>query len=242
MRTLFTFIFFISCQLAIAKDVDSLFIEANVAYQKEQYVDAIEIYDSILQSDFHSFETYYNLGNSYYFHGNMSKSILFYEKAIKLNPHHVNCQENLKIAQNRITKIEDIPVLFLQKWWNQISQSMSLSFWFSILIILIWINCLIVYLFVKNRKKYTFNSLIISLLLTLFTATIYRHSNKESLREFAIVMIDSEIFSSETSKKPLFDVKSGNKVEILTISGDWFIIRLSDGRTGYIKSLSLKSI
>ncbi len=226
----------------MASDLDSLFVEANTLYQNEQYADAIVIYDSILKSESHSFEVYFNLGNSYYNHGNMSKSILNYEKALKVEPHNSNCIANQKIAEERITKVESIPVLFLQKWRNQISQSMSLSFWVSILVLIIWINCTLLYYFLKNRRKTTFNSLIISLLITVFLASIYYNSNQINQQEFAVLMQDSEFYSSESSSKLLFEVTLGNKVEILSRNNQWLFVRLADGRTAYIEAKNLDII
>ena len=55
--------------------------EAEVAYTKEDYGKAIELYEGLLKTHGESAEIYYNLGNAYYKENKIAPAILNYERA-----------------------------------------------------------------------------------------------------------------------------------------------------------------
>ena len=57
------------------KILDDKFSEANVFYNNSDYQNAIELYNDIIDSGYHSSELYYNLGNSYYKVNDIANSI-----------------------------------------------------------------------------------------------------------------------------------------------------------------------
>ena len=58
--------------------------EAEVAYTKEDYGKAIELYEGLLKTHGESAEIYYNLGNAYYKENKIAPAILNYERALLL--------------------------------------------------------------------------------------------------------------------------------------------------------------
>ena len=54
------------CLIGSAYAQDTALKEAEVAYTKEDYAKAIELYEGILKSNGESAAVYYNLGNAYY--------------------------------------------------------------------------------------------------------------------------------------------------------------------------------
>ena len=54
--------------------------EAEVAYTKEDYGKAIELYEGLLKTHGESAEIYYNLGNAYYKENKIAPAILNYER------------------------------------------------------------------------------------------------------------------------------------------------------------------
>ena len=55
---------------------------ADSAYINNDFVSAIDMYETILKNDGESADLYYNLGNSYYKTENIAKAILNYEKPV----------------------------------------------------------------------------------------------------------------------------------------------------------------
>ena len=72
--------------------------KANELYKLEKYENAIEVYNEIIKSNNNNPELFYNLGNCYFRLDEIGKSILYYEKALKLNPSDEDIKFNLKIA------------------------------------------------------------------------------------------------------------------------------------------------
>ncbi len=96
--------------VSISLASNTLFKQANDLYLQEKYEDAILFYDSIQESGLESADLFYNIGNTYYKLQNWPQSILYFERAIKLDPKHEDARFNLNLTQLKIVdKIEAIP-------------------------------------------------------------------------------------------------------------------------------------
>ena len=78
-------------------------IQADSAYNNNDFVKATELYETILENQGESADIYYNLGNSYYKMDNIAKAILNYERALLLNPGDSDIRFNLELAQSKTT-------------------------------------------------------------------------------------------------------------------------------------------
>ena len=76
-------------------DIDSLFLEANKLYQQGQYEPALERYNAVILSGSESADLYYNMGNAAFRANSIGHSILYYEKALKIEPTHEDAIHNL---------------------------------------------------------------------------------------------------------------------------------------------------
>ena len=65
---------------------DSLFQSANLLYQEGKYEKALEDYRQISESGLESADLYYNMGNAAYRSNSIGYAILYYEKALKMEP------------------------------------------------------------------------------------------------------------------------------------------------------------
>ena len=102
------------CLIGSAYAQDTALKEAEVAYTKEDYAKAIELYEGILKSNGESAAVYYNLGNAYYKAGKIAPAILNYERCLLLDPGDSDARFNLQMArQKTIDKIEPVGDFFL---------------------------------------------------------------------------------------------------------------------------------
>ena len=104
---------------------DSLFQSANSLYQEGRYEAALENYREIASSGFESSDLYYNMGNASFRSNNIGYAILYYEKALNLEPSHEYASHNLEFAARyRVDTFEEVPELFLRTWIRIILQTL----------------------------------------------------------------------------------------------------------------------
>ena len=65
---------------------DEIFQRGNQLYQAGDYGAAVEAYEAVLASGFESHELHYNLGNAYFKTGDLGRSILSWERALRFEP------------------------------------------------------------------------------------------------------------------------------------------------------------
>lgn len=75
------------------------FDKGNNLYQKGNYQEAINVYESVLKSGQQSAELYFNLGNCFYKLNKVAPAIFNFEKALLLKPNDAEIQNNLDFAQ-----------------------------------------------------------------------------------------------------------------------------------------------
>ena len=127
--------------------------KANDNYTKQQYKQAIEGYNQILKTNMESPEVYYNLGNAYYKTGQYTLSILNYERAKLLAPDDEDINFNLQVANQKVVdSIQELPGLFIVRWWNNLINSQTTDAWatFSIISFIAFLVMLGFYFFAKT--------------------------------------------------------------------------------------------
>lgn len=221
--------------------LDSLFITANEHYQTEKYAEAIDNYQTILDSNYYSFELYFNLANANYQFGKIPSSIYYYEKAlqIKIDKDALN---NLALAQNRITLIEPIPQLFYIRWWNNITHQLSQKMWSVLSITGIWLSSAFLILFIKNRKKWKFNGLLLSIIITFLMGAQMYNANIQENKVYGIILKEAKLFDDNINYQSSGNIDRGNKVLILDESEDMFLIKLLDGQNGWVEKNRIKTL
>ena len=126
--------------------------EAEVAYTKEDYGKAIELYEGLLKTHGESAEIYYNLGNAYYKENKIAPAILNYERALLLDPGDGDIRFNLQLArQKSVDKIEPVGDFFLHRWFDKVQNMGAADSWAQIGIVcfILFIGCLILFFFSK---------------------------------------------------------------------------------------------
>lgn len=93
-------IFLIFSAASLAGTVqDNLFREANEAYSRGDYGQAIKKYAQITDTAGYSAAVLYNLANSYALSGNIGRAILNYERALRLSPNDPDITGNLELIK-----------------------------------------------------------------------------------------------------------------------------------------------
>ncbi|MGL4908639.1 MAG: tetratricopeptide repeat protein [Bacteroidales bacterium] len=229
---------------------DTLWLQANTLYTQEQFAEAIDVYKQIENNGVHNAKLYYNMGNTFFKQNEIPKSILYYERALRLAPHDEDIQYNLSLSNTHIVdKIEPLPVFFAVSWIIAFRKMMPIDVWAVIGIILFGfalIVCLITFFSsIFTHRKLVLLLAIVMLFASFFCTSIAYYENKEfSNRSNAIV------FSPVTAVKAapnngsidLFILHEGTKVHIMETISEWKKIRTADGNQGWIMAESLEVI
>jgi tetratricopeptide (TPR) repeat protein len=229
---------------------EDLLRKANELYTKDQFKEAIEVYNQILMTNVESPEVYFNLGNAYYKTKQYPKAILNYERAQLLSPEDEDIAFNLQVAnQNVVDSIQELPGIFIVRWWNSLVNSLTTDAWalISIISFLLFLTLAGLYFFARSGD---IRRTAFWIACVLFTTSMFSWSfaaqQKSRLVDhtFAIVMQPSVTIKSSPSEKGtnLFVIHEGLKVKVTDKLGDWLEVRLADGKKGWLMTESIERI
>ena len=224
--------------------------KANELYAKDKFKEAIDVYNQLLMTNLESPEVYFNLGNAYYKTKQYTQAILNYEKAKLLTPDDEDIDFNLQVAnQHVVDSIQELPGLFIVRWWNSLVNSQTTDTWavISIISFLLFLSLAGLYFFARSGdvKRVAFWT---ACFLIVFSTFSWSFAAKQKGRlvnhTYAIVMQPSVTVKSSPSEKGtnLFVVHEGLKVRITDKVGDWLYVQLSDGKKGWLLTESIERI
>ncbi|MBQ8645129.1 MAG: tetratricopeptide repeat protein [Bacteroidales bacterium] len=251
MKRIFTLILLVFSLVNLyADEKGELWTKANDAYSMGQYETALNDYMEIEKNGYQSYRLYYNMGNAWYKTGNMGKAILYYEKALKLNPAGEDALNNLQIAKlQTLDKIDVLPEFIVSTWIKDIRNLMSSNGWGYTAVGLFAVVCILLLLFkfapTTGGRKLSFVLACVVFLFFIF-AVLFAFSlrAKAKSEDNAVVMVPvSNVKSAPNSTgNNLFILHEGSKVEILEQAGKWCRIEISDGRQGWLEEKDIEVI
>ena len=234
-----------------AQDADSLWNQAVKDYTEENYQEALAGFTALEADGYVSGELYYNIGNCYYKLGNcLGQSILYYERALKLDPSYEDAQVNLAIAREyTLDRIDEVPEFILLTWIKAFRDTVSSDAWAWIALVLFLVTAVMVLLFrfggSPALRKTAFALAVAALLMTIISAVFAFNlrSGLESEDEAVVTVPVSSVKSSPGSTdQSLFILHEGTKVAVMDSLGEWFRIELSDGRQGWLEAEDVEII
>ena len=97
--------------------VDSLWNAANNAYVEGRWEDAVRDYENISALGLESAALYCNTADAFFKQGNLPKAILYYERALKIDPSYEDARYNLELSGSMIQdRIDPVPDFILKVW------------------------------------------------------------------------------------------------------------------------------
>jgi tetratricopeptide (TPR) repeat protein len=226
------------------------FEKGNVLYQKGQYEQAIQAYESVLDSHQQSAELYFNLGNCYYKLNKVAPAIYNYEKALVLAPEDADITNNLKFAQKlTIDEVKDVPKVGFAKLLRDFTGIYHFNTWALISVVfgLLFLGFFIGYYFspsTRSKRIFFFGMFvwIVSLLVSL-GAAIFEKNHFVNDRPAIVFAEVTEVKSEPQKASPAtFTLHEGTKVFVLETLGKWKKIQLTDGTEGWIESPAIREV
>lgn len=227
-----------------------LFQKANDAYQAGEYDEALDYYSQIVNNGNKGAILYYNLGNVYFKAGQIAYAILWYERALRLDPSNDDIRHNIAFANQFIVdKIDILPRFILSRWWNGISQSLTSNAWawISIVLLALFLACMAILLMSRRQKvrRWTFSLGIFLFIAMTFCLVFARKEMVRYTKNPEAVIVQSVVVAKSTpnlSGADLFVVHEGLKVSITDSVADWYEVRLPNGEKGWMEEKSVEII
>jgi len=231
-------------------NVSDLWNMAGEAFAAGQWQNALNYYQMIEGENLESADLYYNIGNTYFKLDDIAHAILYYERAMKLDPAHSDAAHNLEIVrQMTLDKIDVVPDFILVSWFRNLRQSLSADAWAWITLAL---AALVGVLFLLFRlggspalRTVSFIVGCVFAVLTVFTF-VFSLQQKRAITRQDSAIVTSPVCSVKSSPaeggKTVFVLHEGTKVRILDNVGDFAKISIADGRQGWASTTTFEVI
>jgi tetratricopeptide (TPR) repeat protein len=222
---------------------DEIFQQGNQLYQAGDYAAAVEAYEAVLASGLESHELHYNLGNAHFKAGDLGRSILSWERALRLEPGDADALANLELADRlTVDEIEPLPrfwILSVISWWvNLLPRSVLIS-----VVGVAWL-CLAGGVIVRiltraeggRRRGAWVAAGGAAVVLLLGTNLVVRETGL-GRAEGAVILEEAVPVRSAPAADDnltLFEVHEGTRVRVDQRTEQWAEIVLADGKVGWV--------
>ena len=236
--------------LSEAKDLhpatpDTLWTTAVSAYAEGQYPTAFQTWQAIESAGLESPALYTNLGDAAFKSGDLARAILYYERALQLDPSAADARYNLAYANTFVQdRIDVVPEFFLKTALRRFSHLLSSDAWAVLFLVLLALSlaALLIFLLSTSRplRKAGFYTAIPVFLLAVLCLTFSARQRAAYQKSDAAIII-RPVVSAKSSPgsegaKDLFLLHEGTRVRVTDRVGDWENIVLTDGREGWISA------
>jgi len=231
--------------------VDSLWNSANAAYVEGRWTDAAQGYEMISGMGLESAPLYCNTGDAYFKDGNVAKAILYYERALKLDPSYDDARFNLELMNAAIQdRIDPVPEFILKVWARDICYLMDSDAWAVCFLVFLALTLAMVLVFIlaptAGGRRTGFFVGIVMLMCASFSLgfAIWQKKDYMSADEAVVMRPVASVKSSPSaeSSTDLFVLHEGTKVRVIDEVGRWSNIELADGRQGWLPSGDMEVI
>ena len=199
--------------------------QADSAYNKKNFQDALYYYQAAAEKDGVSSDLYYNMGNTYYRLGDLGHAVLNYRRALALDPSNEEARLNLEFVRTKITDKPEDDSTFLRNVHFKIVSWMSPDAWAwtSMGVFALMIGLIAIYLFapsVNARKVGFFGAFVI---LFIFIYTLYvawssanaYNGNGRAVVTAPVTNLRSTPASSNSSADKVVPIHEGTELIIL---------------------------
>lgn len=256
MKKLYITLLFVMMSVASALAAANTVTEANKAYSNELYKKALELYKATEKNDGTSSALCYNIGNTYYRLNDVPNAILYYERALILDPSNSDARFNLEFVREKSGINEDSGDTFFSTRFKAVVSSLSSNTWAvtGIVTFVLFLLAVVAYLFVDNvlvRKVGFFGGAVLLVVTIVANVCAFYVHDKAVNRDTAIVMAEQTQLSTsprtpKDKSEVAFEMTAGYKVKIIdSVKSQgtlWYNIETVDLKSGWIDSKDVEII
>jgi tetratricopeptide (TPR) repeat protein len=242
------FFLFAAASDAICAPVNFWFEKASKLYEQQSYDSAAWYYEQVLSSGVTNSAVYYNLGNSYFRVKKVGLALLNYEKARKLAPNDADILGNIRFANSVL--IDRIPMpqqtffgAILFRLHTLFPLNIQLWILFFLLLALSALFSAGLYASPNARLWIIYLSSLLLLATCALGASAGVKIYSSERAGYAIVLVPSLDAKNEPNgNKLIFTVHEGTKFRVRKTIGEWSLVSLPTGMSGWVLTASLGKI
>lgn len=234
--------------------------EAGEAYARQDYNRALKLYEQVANTDGVSSELYYNIANTYYRLKERSKAIIYYERALKLDPSNSQARADLEFVREKAQIDAETNPSVVGGLVSAVVERTSSNTWavagaVAFLLALLLAGAYVAAQSIPVRKVGFFGAAIMFVLAVFGVGcAIYMH-NRSSSHDTAIVTVQQASLSKaprqpKGASEVAFRLKEGSKVTLTDsvkvrnglVTDKWYNVETADSRNAWINSKNLTII
>lgn len=234
--------------------------EADSAYMNDEYSKALDTYLQIVDSEGTSSNLYYNIGNCYYRLNKLGMAILYYERALRLDPSNDDARTNLEFVNTKITDELGDKGMFISNTVNGFAQKFPANDWAGIALgsFVLLLGAIALYFFANSiplRKTGFFGAIVLLLICVLANICASISTRYSTVSDEAVIVEPSTLLS--TSPRAPKDrteeailLHEGTKVTILdsvstrqdSVVVKWYDVKVDNHNRAWIKGADIERI
>ena len=230
---------------------------ANQAYKQELYNEALKLYLQEAKETGVSSSLYCNIGDTYYRLKDNVHAVLYYERALLLDPSNSDARFNLDFVRGKMQLPDDAGDSWFSNWVDQTVSRLSSNTWAIIAIVtfLLFLAGLAAYLFMDNvlmRKIGFFGGALMIAASVLANLAAFHVYHKATSGNGAIIMPETVTLSTaprepRDKKEVAFELQQGTRVEIVDsisdkTSGKWLQVSTAGGHKAWLNAKDVEVI
>jgi len=229
---------------AASPESEQVFQEAGRAYREGQYQAAYDGYQRLLRTERANGDLLYNLGNAAFRLNQTGRAILYYERARVLLPRDPDLAFNLGHAREQIRDVVPAPASFVVAafFWLD-SLKLAEIFWCFVAANVLFWGVMTARLF--SRAEWTYSLLFLLLAFWLLAGISFGLKWHRIGNDDRAVILKAEVnvlAGPDIRDTVLFKLHEGTIVHLERSEEGWSLIRLSDGKRGWLRAEGAEKI
>lgn len=230
---------------------------ANQAYKQELYNEALRLYLQEAEKTGVSSSLYCNIGDTYYRLKDNVHAVLYYERALLLDPSNSDARFNLEFVRGKMQLPDDAGDSWFSNWVDQTVSRLSSNTWAVIAIVtfLLFLLGVAAYMFMDNvmMRKIGFFGGAVLLVVSIVSNLAAFHVHDRATSGNGAIIMPQQVTLSTAPRTPrdkqeeAFELQQGTRVQIIDsiadkASGTWLQVSTAGGHKGWLKGQDIEVI
>lgn len=209
-------------------------------YAQADYQSSLKVWEELTAMGYRNRELFYNQANCYYKLKKYPEAILYYQKAIAIDPSYSEAKDNLKSAEGQ-AGIEDIslPQFFLFSWFIKLGNAFSVLFWWVLSAFLFSISF---WIWFRIREFRIFSTFLFFFACIACSLSLYQTITAGDHHK-AVLMENSPILlSPDTLSTIKIELLYGETLEVMDHLDPWVKVQTKSYDAGWILKSKLRLV